>query len=417
MRKLAILLFLLLASSALFAQTQQQDFSNIAWDAFNKQPENYFAPLIALTTGKIDTLDHMSQNMWQQDMMTYHSFIANYDSALFYSDKTRTYQIATQTVKCDTPFVKEHILVNAADYITAEASHHQVVMINEAHHIPYHRAFVLPMLKSFYASGYRYLALETLSDTSINEKNYPDHYTGWYSKEPLYGEMIREALRLHFKLIKYEPGIPCDHKGSDIWYCERFRDSLMAITLANVIKKDPNAKMLVYAGYAHIYNGNSEGWKKMAQYFSELTSINPFSIDLTRQIEHLYPQLDEKQFTAVNNIAHIKEPVVALQNNKPWHGEFVDVTVLFPRYLAEGSRPSFYSINGLRAFYSVKQLHPKQGQLIQAFYADEKPGNRIPADQFVFRDNNDGLYLFKGKYFLDIKDKNGVLVKESVIKI
>jgi hypothetical protein len=415
--KILAALLLLFLPSLLFAQTPQQDFFSIASDAFDKQPENYLAPIKAINNGKTDTVDHMGLNMWQQVMMSYESYIANYDSVLYYSDRTQLRQVYTQQVTCDTAFVKEHSLVNAADYISGIATQHQVIMINEAHHLPYHRAFVLPMLKKFYASGYRYLALETLDDTAINQKQYPDHFSGTYSNEPLYGEMIREALKLHFKLIKYESGIPCDHKGSDPMYCLRFRDSLMAVKLASVIKNDPQAKMLVYAGYAHIFKSSPDGWKKMAQYFKEMSGIEPFSIDLTSQIEHLHPQLDEKEFTAVNNLAHITYPVIALKNNQPWHGRYVDATVLFPHYLSGDKRPSFYSIDGLRAFYSIKKLHPKTGQLIQAFYADEKPGARIPADQFVFSNNGEGLYLFKGKYLLDIKDKNGILIKESAVDV
>jgi hypothetical protein len=356
--------------------------------------------------------------MYYQAMMTWYAFLGDYQKLLYYYDIRFADEIKNEKIDYDTTFVKSHSFVNAAKYITNEALNQQVVMINEAHHIPYHRAFVLMMLNDFYKAGYRYLALETLDDSLINQKKYPDYNTGYYIREPLYGEMLREAMKLGFKLVPYEAIEDCDNKGSDPYYCNRFRDSLMAINLSRFLKKNTQGKLLVYAGYSHIHEGSKDGWKKMAQYFKEFTKIDPFTIDLTRQIEHFYPQLNSKEFAAVNRFKKIEEPVIALQNNKPWHEDFVDATVIFPRYLKKGGeRPSFYNIGGLRKLYSLKALHLKPRQFVQAFYADEKPGNRIPADQLVVNKHANGLYLFKGRYWLEIRNNKGALLNKTIITV
>jgi hypothetical protein len=157
----------------------------------------------------------------------------------------------------------------------------------------------------------------------------------------------------------------------------------------------------------------------MAQFFTKLTGINPFTVELTRQAGHLYPSLNSKEYNAVNDIKHITQPVIALQNNQPWHGEFVDATVIFPNYLSKYKRPSYYSIGGLRKRYSLDNLHLETGQYIQAFYQNETPGNRIPADQFVTGTTSGEkcLYLFKGNYDLEIKDGDGKLVRKTQIKV
>jgi len=420
MKGLLFLLFLLFFFNLSIAQTPGQDPFATARDVMDKQPENYLAPLKAIKNLKIDSADFSSLNMWQQAMMTYYSFLGDYKDLLFYSDSR--YKYNTQKVVYDTAFVKGHEFVNAADYISAQAGLHQVTMINEAHHLPFHRAFVLPMLKSFYKAGYRYLAIETLNnppnkDTLINQKKYPDYNTGYYTVEPLFAEMLREAIKLNFKLIAYEANKRCDHKSSDPGYCQRFRDSLMAISLTAIIKSDPKAKILVYAGYAHINERTDNSWKKMAQYFREFTGIDPFTVDLTKQIEHLYPQYEEKEFIAVNKFKPIQQPVIAMKANRPWHGEFVDATVIFPVYSVKGKRPSFYSINGSRKVYNLNNLHFKPGQLVQAFYSNETPSNRIPADQLVIGNDSNSLYLFKGKYILAIKSSDGLLIKEYIINV
>ncbi|MDN5288401.1 MAG: hypothetical protein JWR38_4675 [Mucilaginibacter sp.] len=397
------------------AQTSGQNAFSTAQNAVDKQPENYLAPIKALRGMRVEKAD---SDFYYQAMMTYYSFLGDYQKLLYYNDSRFRDEIKKEKIDYDTAFVKSHTFVNAAQYIIAEAKKQQVVMINEAHHIPYHRAFVLLMLKDFYAAGYHYLALETLDDSLINQKKYPDYHTGYYTVEPLYGEMLREAMKLGFKLVPYEALEECDNKGSDPNYCNRFRDSLMAINLTRFLKKNTQGKLLVYAGYGHIHEGSDDGWKTMAQYFKEFTKIDPFTIDLTRQIEHYYPQLESKEFTAVNRLKKIKEPVIALQNNKPWHGNFVDATVIFPRYLTKGGgRPSFYSINGSRIFYSLNALHLKPGQFVQAFYSNESPGNRIPADQLVIGKQSNGLYLFNGNYNLEIKNDNGHLIRKTTIAV
>ncbi|MDV6217204.1 hypothetical protein R1T15_22005 [Mucilaginibacter sp. L3T2-6] len=400
--------------------TAQKKFVNpvdTAIHVMDKQPENYLLPVKALEGGRPDTSDLLGYNYWLQAAMTYESFLGDYEKALFYADARYGNRPPTGKIVCDTAFVKTHSLVNASDYIIAQARQKQVVMINEAHHLPFHRAFVLPMLKRFYDAGYRYLAIETLGDSTINQKTYPDYQTGYYTHEPLFGELIREALRLHFKLIKYESEAQCDGKGKDSQYCNRFRDSMMAVNLSKIIKTAPNAKILVYAGYDHIHEGSENGWKKMAQFFKGFTGIDPFTVEMTRQVEHLYPQHNAGEFNAVNILKHITAPVIAIQNNQPWHGDFVDATVIFPKYIKMGKRPYFYSVGGMRKRYDLAEINVKNGDYIQAFYTNEKPGNRIPADQLVAGEGERCLYLFKGNYTIEVKDSAGSLLRKSVVAI
>lgn len=400
------------------AATAQKKFVNpfdTAIHVMDKHPENYLLPVKGLESNKPDASDKMDYGYWLQAAMTYESFLGDYKKTLFYSDARYSNQPPTGKIERDTNFVKTHTLVNAADYITSQAKKNQVVMINEAHHLPFHRAFVLPMLKKFYDEGYRYMAIETLDDSLIDRKAYPDYNTGYYTHEPLFGELIREALKLHFKLIRYESEAKCDGTGKDPQYCNRFRDSMMAVNLNKVFSAAPGAKILVYAGYDHIHEGSEDGWKKMAQFFKALTGIDPFTVEVTRQVEHLYPQRNTPEFNAVNDLKHITTPVIAIQDNQPWHGQFVDATVIFPKYNIAGKRPSFYSMGGLRKRYSLAGLNIRRGEYVQAFYANEKPGNRIPADQFVCGDGDESLYLFKGNYIIEVKDANGKLLRKGAV--
>ncbi|MEP6614197.1 MAG: hypothetical protein ABJA76_19975, partial [Mucilaginibacter sp.] len=229
------------------AQTPAQNSFQIAGKTAEKNPENYLAPIKAIGHIKAYASDFLGLSNWRQAMMTYYSYLGDYRQTLLYRAAAFHDRRSTDGTGYDTAFVKQHTFVDAADYITTQAKQHQVTMINEAHHLPFHRAFVLPMLKKFYDAGYRYMAIETLDDTLINQKQYLDYNTGTYTIEPIFGEMVREALRLHFKLVAYESIEDCDNKTKDPNYCSRFRDSVMARNLNKIFKADPKAKLLVYA--------------------------------------------------------------------------------------------------------------------------------------------------------------------------
>lgn len=419
MKYLRLLLSLLLCLTAnnIFAQSEANASFTKAMSITDADPENYIAPLKALKNIPVDEDDLGGLSMWLQAMMTYNSFLGDYDSTLYYSDARHRDLIDTIQTKVDTNFVLEHEFIDATHYITDKAKQHQVTMINEAHHSPFHRAFIMEMLVDFREAGYDYLAIETLQDSLINVNQKLTYQTGYYSREPLFGELIRYALRLGFHLVPYESQEKCDNKSSERNYCNSFRDSIMAVNLSKVIEKDNQAKILVYAGYDHVHKGNSNGWKKMAEYFWEMTGVEPFSIDQTAQIEHFYPQREEKEFAAVNSLKQIKKPVVAIKNGKAWHGKFVDVSVIYPRYRHKKHRPSFYQIGGLRYPYEVDDINLSNGYIVQAFYKNEEPGIRIPADQLVIGKKKGELYLFPGDYILEIKDELGILKKKREICI
>ncbi|QNL51647.1 hypothetical protein H8S90_08775 [Olivibacter sp. SDN3] len=415
MKYLFTLSVLLLLNISVLAQDRPSDSFNMAIAITDADAEDYLAPLKMLKNIPIAQEDQAGLSMWLQAMTTYYSFLGDYDSTLYYSDQRYLSIIDSLKVECDTAFVKTHEFIDAADYIISQSAKHQITMMNEAHHIPYHRAFVTEMLRGFYNAGYRYLAVETLEDSMINSSGEFSYKTGYYSREPLFGELMRHGLHLGFQLVPYESKQPCDNKGADRNYCNSFRDSVMAVNLGKIIAKDPQAKILVYAGYDHIHKGNANGWKKMGQYIKQITGIEPFAIDQTKEIEHFYPQLETKEFTAVNNLRQISRPVIAMNDGKAWHGEFVDVSIIFPRYRGE-ARPGFYQIAGLRKPYKVKFEQLTQGQTVQAFYANEAPGWRIPADQYLVSDKDNVLYLFPGRYHIEIKNSDGeILVKEEVI--
>ena len=103
------------------------------------------------------------------------TFIGNYKEALLKHDIPQQH-LKQEIIKPGYPNIKDYKSISAITYIIDTiASHNQVVFINEAHHVPQHRAFVTLLLEGFRNQGFRYLFVEALSydDSTLNQRNYP----------------------------------------------------------------------------------------------------------------------------------------------------------------------------------------------------------------------------------------------------
>ncbi len=84
----------------------------------------------------------------------------------------------------------------------------RIFMINESHHKSLNRIFTYSILETAYKKGFRYFALETLSNPALenlNSKNFiVSSSSGGYTCDPSMAELIRFAIRLGFKIIPYE---------------------------------------------------------------------------------------------------------------------------------------------------------------------------------------------------------------------
>ncbi len=168
--------------------------------------------------------------------------------------------------------------INARNYILERAKKEQIVIINEAHHKGKHRVFSKSILKELYELGYRHLGIEALSlypgytDTLLNERKYPTINSGFYIIESNFGNMVREALKIGYKLFPYEG----EGNGKE-------REINQAENIKSYLEKYPNEKAIIHCGYEHAKEGKlNTSWEKaMAGRLLELTGINPLTINQT----------------------------------------------------------------------------------------------------------------------------------------
>lgn len=205
--------------------------------------------------------------------------------------------------------------VDAARYVAEAATSERVVMINEAHHDASSRLLTLDLLPLLYERGFRYLAAEAFeaTDTALNERGYPVDSTGLYTRETVFAALVREAARLGYTLVPYEIERGDEPENDTLSYQQR-RDHEQARHLAaRTVEIDPDARVLVHAGYAHVEETPTDYWTPMAHYFRQRTGIDPFTVDQTDLGEKSDPRYEHPAYRAADAAGLLGDrPVVLL---------------------------------------------------------------------------------------------------------
>jgi hypothetical protein len=238
--------------------------------------------------------------------------------------------------------------VAALDALVELAAKAQVVMINEAHHVPLHRAFTMQVLPLLKQQGFTYFAAETfVEDEVLRQRGYPVLASGRYVREPVFAEMVRTAIRAGYRLVQYEAA---GRGGVDP------REQGQARNLIDrILKADPAAKIVVHAGFGHIDEQN-EPQKWMAQYFKEWSGIDPLTVDQTEMMEHSAPKYENALYARALERHRFAQPTVfrnsegGYWSSKPGRR---DLTVFHPRTQYRNARPDWLSLQGMRSPYAL----------------------------------------------------------------
>jgi len=324
--------------------------------------------------------------------------------------------------------------VPALDYIPQLAKNYRVVFLNEAHNIALTRTLTVRLLKPLREEGFNVFAVETLYPNDIaalNKRGYPIATSGFYTREPIYAEMVRTALKLGYRVVAYEAD--ADHTGDA-------REAQQAENLWKILKADPNAKIVVNAGYAHIQKaGQFLGAESMAEHFVKDSGITPLSIEQTILIPHQDSGMDHPDYRPIVDSLHSAQPMIFINKDaKPWSVRpGYDASVISPEEHFMSDRPTWLGLWGARVPFSVDgnvcQRH--WPCMVAARYADEGddaiPADRMVLDPIPLTTINDikitqgdysiptgQLYLRPGqRYRLTITDERGQRIGSQVITV
>ncbi|HEV7777135.1 MAG TPA: hypothetical protein VGO76_09730 [Luteibacter sp.] len=287
----------------------------------------------------------------------------------------------------------------------------RVVLFNEAHNLPLTRALLYRLLPVLRAQGFDTLAMETLrsgkkagtlADTALVERGYPldSLDTGVYVREPIDGELLREARRLGFRLVAYDS----DEAGPA-------REAAQAANLAAVLAAQPRMRMIVIAGYAHI----TRTW--MAGHLRPLVAGKVVAID---QIDALGGC---NQQTVPKGDMGNRPYVYAQANGLVWamRPDAYEISVVTPpRLEATGARPRWLDLGGARKRVPVsrKLCEGEDPCLFEARY-DGESEQAVPADRYLYKrgDSRPALWLRPGSYTLKVSGRDAATIGTSPIAV
>jgi len=275
----------------------------------------------------------------------------------------------------------------------------RIVILNEDHWVPRDRAFALQVARALRPLGYDVLAAETFSNSpqppfaeemraKLERDGYPRWFSGYYTKDPVFGDFVRQALHLGYHPVLYEatnyvPGLT----GYDSIVR---RDQAEADNLvAHALNAYPRSKILVYVGFHHateapMPSGHGREIEWMATRLKRMSGIDPLTIDqtvlspLSSGNPALYalvaPRLRGRSAMLIADGA----PLVV--------GEYagkVDLQVAHPVAARIDGRPDWLRSMGRRPVAVPASLIPHRGtRLIKAYIAAEAE-DAVPVDQVL----------------------------------
>ncbi|MFN8339356.1 MAG: hypothetical protein U0T36_10080 [Saprospiraceae bacterium] len=302
---------------------------------------------------------------------------------------------------------------NAIDYILKMSKDYQVVIINEGHHIPQHRVFTTHLLDGLKKQGFKHLGLETYlanekNDSLLQVNGYPTLKTGYYTKEPQFGNLVRVAHNKGFKVFGYESEGHTDGKEREI---------NQAKNIKAYMDKYPNEKILIHCGFDHGLEGELGGnWEKaMAGRLTEFTGIDPLTINQVKYSEKSSRQLENPFY----QLTDLDEPSVFInQDGKVFgeykKGEWFDITIFHPRS-KKYNRPVWMTY-GERQEVDIefKDTEIDCPCLVFAYKAGEEIGAAVPYDIQETNDKIVKMVLDKSDFEIVVWNEKGKAMKSQI---
>ncbi|HXH98945.1 MAG TPA: hypothetical protein VNI52_01665 [Sphingobacteriaceae bacterium] len=304
--------------------------------------------------------------------------------------------------------------LDADSLIVKLSKNYHFLLINEAHYSSQNRAFTHSLLKPLWEIGYKYLALEALGydDTLLVERGTPIVNTGYYLRDPVFSAMVRDAIKIGFKLVPYESR--GDFQGT-------LRDKEQAANIySQTFKKDTVGKVLIHAGYSHIAEDGDSSYLPMGAQLKHLVNQDLLTVDQVNMVGVNPDRLHPSYAYAKNNFTFNKPTVFINSDEKiivdPVNKASIDVQVYHPFTVFKYERPTWLLFDPRSRFVNIASaLRNYKGHLLQVL----NPGagkTEIPIDHIVINDHK-ALILKPGDYMIRIINRQGDLVQVGSLKI
>ena len=283
------------------------------------------------------------------------SMVGNHAAALSYTDAYRGFRFSQSSLDSVRNLPSSATSVPAAEYVIERARDHRIVMVNERHHASSDRLLTMELLAPLAEQGFRYFAIEAgWNGDPVNSRGYPIPQTGYYVNDLMFAEVVRSAIELDYQIIAYEiegeqrnsaePAIDASRRQRREWWQAKN-------IAARVFDIDSDAKLLVHAGYAHVWENGSDTWTPMAIHLRQFTGLDPLTIDQTELSERSSPEFEHPLRTRAKELGLLGEDAVVLIDSEdepvlPF--EDVDLAVFGVATDYADGRPTWMNMGGRR---------------------------------------------------------------------
>lgn len=313
---------------------------------------------------------------------------------------------------------------DALEVIVEAAADRRIVILNEAHNHSRHRAFAARVMRRLKPLGFDWFAAETFNPPQPKPAPWIGDYRpgtpflqtyGYYSRDPVLAETVREAARLGYRFADYE--IRFDQRGPE----GADRDALMALReeaqaenlIANLLTPHPEARVFVYCGYSHAMEAPTDHGEWFASRLKRKTGIDPLTIEQAYCAPGQRPEHDEPHVAAVHSAFAPDRPVVVRRADgsvvgMPLTERQMDLSVFHPRLDAVRGRPGWLAADPARRLVDVDVPAFEGPALLQALWGSEGAAG-VPADQLLLEpgQHRATLALYPGVYLLRLERPDG----------
>ena len=282
--------------------------------------------------------------------------------------------------------------------IVDEALRHRVVIINESHTVTQHRDFSRKVIAALRPLGFTVLAAETFANNVEAGQDPVDLHAGlpyltqnlgWYSREPVFGAMLREAKRLGYRFAAYEQVYDPDRvrpADDGDWRIDiRDRETEQAQNLAAILNAmAPEEKLIVHVGYSHAREAavvDEDGWDDawMAARLKRDHGIDPLTIAQT--------------------ICRGSGDSLRLAAAPPSKVGFFDLLIDHPIAPFVHGRPAWRFAQGEQPVPVPPDLRPTEESWVIEVFPEGEPFDAVPVDRILVAPGEDvRLALKPGRY-------------------
>ncbi|MEO0982454.1 MAG: hypothetical protein AAFX03_07360 [Pseudomonadota bacterium] len=159
------------------------------------------------------------------------------------------------------------------DMLLGAAAKTRIVILNDAHMMPLHRADTLGLIEALTDRGFTHFAYESFEESVMarGDEAFVREADVFYTRDPAGAALVRRLKAKGVQLVAYEGA---DHPDG--------REAAQAANLARLLDNDPDARLIVVAGHAHVFE-HVDGWagQMMARRLKDLTGLDPLTISQT----------------------------------------------------------------------------------------------------------------------------------------